>query len=154
MGIVIPSEIQGLASGADVQVGGAYLSATGVARGIEDAHYVYAYRLRVLLSHAYQLVTGLLTAQPVLSEVPIRTSPASGGDLSVVVYGTGTLRVDVTVGAASLTLTGSGLLTGTLTSPGADVDAVATVTYRSTSGVGLASLRSVTIYETPLASIP
>lgn len=153
MAIIIPSSVVGLPAGADVQAAGMPLASDGIGAGIEDAHCVYAYRLRVLYSRSYSQITGLTTAQAVSSEVPVRTSQASG-DLGVVVRGSGTLRVDVTVGAASLTLTGSGLLTGTLTSPGADVDSEVTVTYQSTSGVGIATLRSVTVYEAPLVSIP
>lgn len=65
-----------------------------------------------------------------------------------------TAEVTVTVtGLGSVTLSGAGVLTGTIAGAAADTGYTVSVTYRNTSGVGLISLRSTAIYEADLTAL-
>lgn len=153
MSVIIPSALTGQPGAGTAAAPGQTMYSLSVGAAFEDANYTYATRLRWLWGRGYAVLTSLTTAQTLATEVPIRTSVA--GDLVVQVETTGaTAEVTVAVaGLGSVTLSGAGVLTGTIAGAAADTGYVVSVTYRSTSGVGLISLRSTAIYEADITAL-
>lgn len=155
MAIVIPAEIQGPPGGSESALAGMQIQPGTIGAAIEDTHCAYATRLRCLYSRAVAQLSAYTTFVPVAGGIVAHTSEADSADLLVAALTTGaTCEVRVTVGASSVTLAGAGLLTGTITAPGADVDVDITVEMRTTSGTSIVTLLGVAVYEAALVALP